>query len=132
MNCPKCSAEFETVSFKDIEVDRCTGCKGLWFDMLEKDDLVKIRALNLSILAMNKLVRVIEICKRFNAQSVVGLCYPWSIKTSFISSMKPVWTALAPSSTLVNFATSRKGLFWNGLHRCWERCGPIYENASSP
>ena len=43
MNCPKCSAEFETVSFNDIEVDRCTGCKGLWFDMLEKDDLVKIK-----------------------------------------------------------------------------------------
>ena len=43
MNCPKCSAEFEKVSFNGIEIDRCTGCKGLWFDLLEKDDLIKIR-----------------------------------------------------------------------------------------
>lgn len=42
MNCPKCNSEFETVTFKDIEVERCTQCKGLWFDMLEKDDLLKI------------------------------------------------------------------------------------------
>ena len=43
MNCPKCSAEFETISFNDIEVDRCTRCKGLWFDVLKKDDLLKIK-----------------------------------------------------------------------------------------
>jgi len=43
MNCPKCSAEFETISFNDIEVDRCTRCKGLWFDALKKDDLLKIK-----------------------------------------------------------------------------------------
>ena len=43
MQCPKCDAEFEKVVFHDIEVDRCTGCRGLWFDMLEKEDLVKIK-----------------------------------------------------------------------------------------
>jgi len=42
MDCPKCKSEFETVSFKDIEFERCTKCKGLWFDMLEKEDLLKI------------------------------------------------------------------------------------------
>jgi len=42
MNCPKCSSKFEKITFADIEVDRCLGCQGLWFDMLEKDDLVKI------------------------------------------------------------------------------------------
>jgi Zn-finger nucleic acid-binding protein len=42
MQCPKCNAEFETISHADIEVDRCQGCLGLWFDMLEKDDLAKI------------------------------------------------------------------------------------------
>lgn len=40
MQCPKCSAEFEKVVFKDVEVDRCIGCQGLWFDALEKEDLV--------------------------------------------------------------------------------------------
>ncbi len=42
MECPKCHAEFETVTFSEIEVDRCTNCHGLWFDMLEKDDLIKL------------------------------------------------------------------------------------------
>ena len=42
MNCPKCASAFEKISFAEIEVDRCLGCKGLWFDMLEKEDLVVI------------------------------------------------------------------------------------------
>lgn len=42
MNCPKCSSKFEKVSFGEIEVERCLGCQGLWFDMLEKDDLARI------------------------------------------------------------------------------------------
>jgi len=43
MKCPKCSSKFETVSFGEIEFERCLGCQGLWFDMLEKEDLVKIK-----------------------------------------------------------------------------------------
>ena len=35
MNCPKCSATMEKVQYESIEVDRCTDCKGIWFDMLE-------------------------------------------------------------------------------------------------
>lgn len=42
MLCPKCHSEFEKIVFSDIEVDRCTNCKGLWFDMLEKEDLLSI------------------------------------------------------------------------------------------
>lgn len=36
MNCPKCHAAMETVTFDDVTVDRCTGCKGLWFDANEQ------------------------------------------------------------------------------------------------
>lgn len=43
MNCPKCSSDFEEVTYEGIKVDRCTNCYGLWFDMLEKDDLEKIK-----------------------------------------------------------------------------------------
>jgi uncharacterized protein len=39
MQCPKCGHPMETVSFKGIEVDRCTLCKGLWFDLLEHERL---------------------------------------------------------------------------------------------
>ena len=42
MHCPKCDSEMERVVVEDIEVDRCKLCKGLWFDMLEKEDLVSI------------------------------------------------------------------------------------------
>jgi len=42
MKCPKCQSQFETITFQEIEVDRCLGCQGLWFDLLEKEDLVHI------------------------------------------------------------------------------------------
>lgn len=43
MKCPKCQAEMEKVSFNGIEVERCTGCKGIWFDDLEQEDLLKLK-----------------------------------------------------------------------------------------
>lgn len=42
MDCPKCSHAMEQVVFGDIEVDRCTLCKGLWFDLLEHERLSKM------------------------------------------------------------------------------------------
>ena len=39
MNCPKCSSLMEKVRTKAATVDRCTTCKGLWFDMLEHKDV---------------------------------------------------------------------------------------------
>ena len=43
MNCPKCKALMEKVEYEGIEVDRCTGCHGLWFDMLEAEQLKTTR-----------------------------------------------------------------------------------------
>ena len=42
MNCPKCNAAMEKVQVQEVEVDRCTGCKGIWFDASEQEDLRKI------------------------------------------------------------------------------------------
>lgn len=42
MLCPKCGSQFEKIRYQEIEIDRCLGCRGLWFDMLEKDDLARI------------------------------------------------------------------------------------------
>ncbi len=39
MICPKCDSNMEKVQYEMIEVDRCTHCKGLWFDMLEHESL---------------------------------------------------------------------------------------------
>lgn len=38
MECPKCHAAMEKITTDAGEVDRCSACKGLWFDMLEHED----------------------------------------------------------------------------------------------
>ena len=42
MKCPKCGDDMEVVTYAAIEVDRCVGCKGIWFDMLEHEHLKAI------------------------------------------------------------------------------------------
>ena len=42
MNGPKCDADMEQVTYDTIEVDRCTSCKGIWFNRLESEILKKI------------------------------------------------------------------------------------------
>ena len=36
MNCPKCKAAMELIQIGGIEIDRCTRCKGIWFDKQEQ------------------------------------------------------------------------------------------------
>ena len=43
MNCPKCDAMMETVTFHGVNVDRCVGCKGIWFDGLEHRRLKEMK-----------------------------------------------------------------------------------------
>lgn len=40
--CPKCHCPMEPVTCHDIEVDRCTNCGGIWFDLLEHEELKRI------------------------------------------------------------------------------------------
>ena len=42
MNCPKCKAAMEKIEFHSLFIDRCTDCKGMWFDMLEAEHLKEI------------------------------------------------------------------------------------------
>ena len=37
MLCPKCNNEMQVVDYAGVEVDRCTGCGGIWFDVGESD-----------------------------------------------------------------------------------------------
>ena len=39
MNCPKCASPMEKILYQSVEVDRCTGCKGIWFDLMEREML---------------------------------------------------------------------------------------------
>ena len=39
INCPRCSAAMGKITFGSVVVDRCTSCKGLWFDAREHERL---------------------------------------------------------------------------------------------
>ncbi len=39
LNCPKCKAVMEKVSFGGTTVDRCVSCRGIWFDAREQEQL---------------------------------------------------------------------------------------------
>ena len=41
MRCPKCDAKMEEVTCKDVVIDRCSACKGIWFDSGEAETLSK-------------------------------------------------------------------------------------------
>ncbi|MFW6253413.1 MAG: zf-TFIIB domain-containing protein [Chitinivibrionales bacterium] len=43
MHCPKCDADTENISCQHITVDRCKQCKGIWFDLLEHEELKQIK-----------------------------------------------------------------------------------------
>jgi Zn-finger nucleic acid-binding protein len=39
LQCPKCKAPMDQVQIEKTQVDRCTSCRGLWFDALEDQDV---------------------------------------------------------------------------------------------
>ncbi|MDH3367012.1 MAG: zf-TFIIB domain-containing protein [Gemmatimonadota bacterium] len=39
--CPKCGNDLTTESYHGIDVDRCTGCAGMWLDAGEAEDLLR-------------------------------------------------------------------------------------------
>lgn len=41
MQCPKCLCPVESVTFAGITVERCSGCNGIWFDLMEREKLIK-------------------------------------------------------------------------------------------
>ncbi len=42
MKCPKCAATMAKVEYQGLEVDRCSECQGLWFDLMEHEQLKKL------------------------------------------------------------------------------------------
>jgi Zn-finger nucleic acid-binding protein len=43
MRCPKCLSDMETITFNDVEIDRCLDCYGIWFDHLERSRLAGLK-----------------------------------------------------------------------------------------
>ena len=42
MECPKCQNALEPVIFQGTEIDRCTSCEGIWFDVGERETLKRV------------------------------------------------------------------------------------------
>ena len=43
MYCPKCNSSMEPIKFQDIEIHKCTGCQGIWFDNLDHELLKSMK-----------------------------------------------------------------------------------------
>ena len=43
MDCPKCHGEMKGVKIGVVEVDHCEGCGGMWFDVLEHEELKEMK-----------------------------------------------------------------------------------------
>lgn len=42
MRCPKCGMELIEIDYKGIEVDKCSGCGGIWLDAGELEAVSKL------------------------------------------------------------------------------------------
>lgn len=42
IDCPRCQVTMDKILFNEYQVDRCPQCLGIWFDMLEQDELKKL------------------------------------------------------------------------------------------
>ncbi|MBI5815662.1 MAG: zf-TFIIB domain-containing protein [Nitrospinae bacterium] len=41
MNCPKCGMKLIEIEYKNIKIDKCSHCEGVWLDVGELDEIVK-------------------------------------------------------------------------------------------
>ncbi|GMR03499.1 MAG: hypothetical protein BMS9Abin21_355 [Thermodesulfovibrionia bacterium] len=42
MRCPKCGMELIEIDYKNIQVDKCSECEGIWLDAGELDEISKL------------------------------------------------------------------------------------------
>jgi len=42
MRCPKCGMELIEIDYKNIKIDKCSDCEGIWFDAGELEIIMKL------------------------------------------------------------------------------------------
>ncbi|MEE8328343.1 MAG: zf-TFIIB domain-containing protein [Thermodesulfovibrionia bacterium] len=42
MRCPKCGMELIEIAYKNIQVDKCSECEGIWLDAGELEEISKL------------------------------------------------------------------------------------------
>lgn len=61
MICPVCKLHMIVVEYNKIELDYCTNCKGVWFDNMELDLMIKSLSLNEKSVISKKLLHYPEV-----------------------------------------------------------------------
>lgn len=51
MHCPKCGMGLVEIEYKSIKIDECSGCRGIWLDQNELEQVVKLEQGTLKRLA---------------------------------------------------------------------------------
>jgi Zn-finger nucleic acid-binding protein len=78
MDCPVCKNAMITMELKDIEIDYCTGCKGIWLDAGELELLLGNSAKSKELLGsfkssnVNEAPRKCPICRKKMEKVTVG------------------------------------------------------------
>ena len=47
MRCPKCGMELIEIDYKNIKIDKCSDCEGIWFDAGELETIMKLEKIGL-------------------------------------------------------------------------------------
>ncbi|MBW2216453.1 MAG: zf-TFIIB domain-containing protein [Deltaproteobacteria bacterium] len=42
MRCPKCGMELIEIDYKNIKIDKCSECEGIWFDAGELETIIQL------------------------------------------------------------------------------------------
>ena len=58
MRCPKCGMALIEVDYKDLKIDECSSCKGIWLDNSELESILKLEGVGTS--ALGKLMSVFK------------------------------------------------------------------------
>jgi hypothetical protein len=42
MKCPKCGMQLVEIDYKDVKIDQCSECNGIWLDANELEQIIKL------------------------------------------------------------------------------------------
>ena len=42
MKCPKCGRDLVEIDYRDLKIDKCTGCEGVWLDPGELEAVARV------------------------------------------------------------------------------------------
>jgi hypothetical protein len=42
MRCPKCGMQLIEIDYKDVKIDQCSECNGIWLDANELEEIIKL------------------------------------------------------------------------------------------